>query len=145
MPKHVGSFIRVSTVSSVQQFSIWHYFILVQYGAAASTFHSIGGVQFLSMLRQDITDKEHLEHIDNILNSLFWVHVDEEEQDPILSQSIQFQVTPHPTREDQGTATQIFATSSGGICNIWWKQAWHLLSLWLNNLFLFLYSHKIYN
>ncbi len=40
--------------------------------------HSLGGVEFLSTLRQDLTDKENLEKIDNILNNLFWIHAQDE-------------------------------------------------------------------
>ena len=50
----------------------------LQYNAAAVTLHSIGGVEFLSGLRQDLTDAELLQKVDSVLNNLFWVHVNED-------------------------------------------------------------------
>ena len=40
---------------------------------------SLGGVEFFSTLRQDLTDPELLELVDNILDSIFWIHVGEEQ------------------------------------------------------------------
>ena len=44
-----------------------------------SLLQSLGGVEFFSTLRQDLSEDEHLELVDSILDSIFWIH-DEKSQ-----------------------------------------------------------------
>eukprot|EP00795_Rhopilema_esculentum_P002944 gene2944-1191_t len=53
---------------------------LSKHGAAASILQSVGAIEFFSMMRQDLEDKEHLEHIDSILNSIFWVQAERRDE-----------------------------------------------------------------
>ena len=39
----------------------------------------MGGVEFFSRLRQDLSEDGHLELVDSILDSIFWLHEEEEE------------------------------------------------------------------
>eukprot|EP00794_Sanderia_malayensis_P019973 gene19973-21931_t len=51
---------------------------LSRHSSAASVIYALGGFEFLSTLRQDLSEKASLEKIDNILNNLFWVHTEQE-------------------------------------------------------------------
>ena len=72
-----------------------------QHNAAAVILHSIGAVEFLSMLRQDLNKKEHLELIDNILNNLFWMH-DEVQQENGTSEKVHLEGISKPHTQIQG-------------------------------------------
>ena len=52
-----------------------------KHGTAASLLHSLGGVAFLSTLRQDLSDDEHLALVDSILDCIFWIHEEEDQLD----------------------------------------------------------------
>ena len=50
-----------------------------KHGAAVSLLQSLGGVEFFSRLRQDLSEDGHLELVDSILDSIFWLHEEEEQ------------------------------------------------------------------
>ena len=49
-----------------------------KYGAAVSIIQSLGGVEFFSKFRQDVSYKENLQSVDAILDSIFWLYAEEE-------------------------------------------------------------------
>ena len=60
---------------------MWKFSYNLQHGAAASILQSVGAIEFFSMMRQDLEDKEHLEHIDRILDRIFWVQAGRRDED----------------------------------------------------------------
>ena len=83
---------------------------------------SLGGVEFLSRLRHDLTDREHVVAVDNILNSLFWIHTEEEEREPAKPANGEIKANGFHNHHLSHELDANHQTSMYSSYNQWWKK-----------------------